>query len=119
MNSLKEECESLLVDLVAVDSVCSILQYADLHSSPALKEECFRFIVANSDRIIFRSNEIWQQFEATVRSELLRDLLYRLAAKKSDPQPSSFRKGKKLIHKGCARCDKKKKLTSSENSDEI
>ena len=79
---IKNECESRLFGLVTIDSVCAILQSADLHSAPTLKERCFDFIAKNSDQVVSCDSEsAWAQFEAAARPELLKDIFYRLAAK--------------------------------------
>lgn len=67
---------------MTLDSVCTILQSADLHNAPTLKERCLGFIVSNSDRVISQGEATWQSFKRTARSELIDDLVYRLAAKK-------------------------------------
>ncbi|XP_017493312.1 PREDICTED: speckle-type POZ protein-like [Rhagoletis zephyria] len=79
---IKNECESRLFGLVTIDSVCAILQTADLHSAPTLKERCFDFIAKNSDQVVSCNSEsAWAQFEAAARPELLKDIFYRMAAK--------------------------------------
>ncbi len=95
---IKNECESLLSGLVTIDSVCAILQSADLHNAPTLKERCFGFIVRYSDQVVSRDSEsAWAQFEAAARPELLKEIFYRLAAKvKNEPKQCCDCKRKNL-----------------------
>ncbi|KAH9390694.1 hypothetical protein TYRP_006273 [Tyrophagus putrescentiae] len=88
VDRLKGECEIRLLGLITVDSVCVILQYADLHDTPILKERCLCFIVNHSDQVILRDEgSAWAQFEKTALPELIKDIFYRLAAKKIEPPP--------------------------------
>lgn len=88
VDRLKGECETRLLGLITVNSVCAILQSADLHDTPTLKERCLGFIVSHSDQVISRDKgSAWAQFEETARSQLIMDLFYRLAAKKIEPPP--------------------------------
>ncbi|EGZ30596.1 hypothetical protein PHYSODRAFT_477010 [Phytophthora sojae] len=51
IESLKRRCAQKLLKSVCVDNVSSILQAADQHSSPSLRDECFAFTLRNFDTV--------------------------------------------------------------------
>uniref|UniRef100_A0AAV1T705 BTB domain-containing protein n=1 Tax=Peronospora matthiolae TaxID=2874970 RepID=A0AAV1T705_9STRA len=51
IESLKRLCAQTLVKSVTIDNVASILQAADQHNSPSLREECFAFTLRNFDSV--------------------------------------------------------------------
>ncbi|KUF96060.1 Lysosomal beta glucosidase [Phytophthora nicotianae] len=51
IESLKRLCAQKLLKSVNVDNVASILQAADQHNSPSLRDECFAFTLKNFDTV--------------------------------------------------------------------
>ncbi|KAE9041039.1 hypothetical protein PR003_g3830 [Phytophthora rubi] len=51
IDSLKRLCAQKLLKSVCVDNVSSILQVADQHNSPSLRDECFAFTLRNFDTV--------------------------------------------------------------------
>ncbi|GMF25566.1 unnamed protein product [Phytophthora lilii] len=51
IESLKCLCAQKLLKSVCVDNVASILQAADQHNSPSLRDECFAFTLRNFDTV--------------------------------------------------------------------
>lgn len=83
---LKGECESRLLGMITVESVCTILMSADLHNASTLKKHCLDFVVSNSDQVISReTTSAWQQSGLSARSDLINDLFYQMAVKNASP----------------------------------
>ncbi|OWZ15348.1 hypothetical protein PHMEG_00011023 [Phytophthora megakarya] len=51
IESLKRRCAQKLLKSVCVDNVASILQAADQHNAPSLRDECFAFTLRNFDTV--------------------------------------------------------------------
>ncbi|KAL4170837.1 hypothetical protein KRP22_008940 [Phytophthora ramorum] len=51
IESLKRLCAQKLLKSVRIDNVSSILQAADQHNSPSLRDECFAFTLRNFDTV--------------------------------------------------------------------
>lgn len=74
---LKAACELLLLESISLESVSSVLLFADLYSANQLKTACIDYFTAHSKEVM--ATEGWAGVKA--KPELVLEVLYKLADK--------------------------------------